>query len=93
MHHFIIVGQPSKDLQEGSPKDSGNIYGLYWDNVVGILVAGATWQFKDWPQRDDLSSLLVGARAFHIRGEDDPETLNQIRSKHLMLKKNRNIPI
>lgn len=61
-----------------------------WKKVVGVFVQGPRYQFKDWPQGNDLVSLFSRFKGFYLKLHDVPVDENVKKLNVRILEVHRN---
>lgn len=41
-----------------------------WKRVVAVFVQGNDWEFTDWPKNENVTSILLKVKGFHIKYSD-----------------------
>lgn len=47
-----------------------------WKRIVAVFVQGSDWEFSDWPKNENITSILLKIRGFHLKYTDLPTNEN-----------------
>lgn len=63
----------------------------HWRRVAAVFVQGPRYQFKDWPQGNDLVQLFLSVKGFYMKYHDIPvdENVKKWNVKQLLINRNK----